>query len=200
MKTLRGESSTTSHSSGAASSMVSTEKYDASFFPGRRLSLSTFNGQQYIHIREYIELNGKLYPTKKGVSFTPGRLSVLRSNIGKIDLALQQQEVNASYSVNVGGVLLKVHLGAGIYATVSEEFKGVSLRRHWMPEGQNEPVPTKNGIYLPTAQWNSLKIKLDELLATYPDLLIAESCNFTHQNQMGMLDCNECCPFGWFSV
>ena len=171
-------------------------QYYVSFHPGRRLTLSTFQGQVFIHIREYVQFNGKEYPTKRGVSFTPGRLNVLRSKIGEIDTALNQQEVNASYNVELGdGLLYKTHLGAGVYASVSEKFQGVNIRRNWLPEGQVAIVPTKNGIYLPTDQWKSLKEKIDELLVVHPELIDVKPC--IHENQFDMVECKECMPFGW---
>ena len=168
------------------------------FWPGKRLTLSFFNGRVLIHIREYVSMNGRHYPTKKSASFTPGRLSMLRSNIDDIDEALRQQEINASFMPPVtveGGSLFKAHLGAGVYASVSGQYNGVSLRRHWKPVGMEEIVPTKNGIYLPAPQWSALKLKLDELLAAHPELHVAIACIYTHENQMGMYDCYECMPF-----
>ena len=176
------------------------EVFDTSFWPGRRLMLSNFNGRTLIHIREYVSMGDKEYPTKKGACFTPGRLSVLRGKIDEIDMMLLQQEVNASYNVTVGGEepLYMAHLGAGIYASISEKYHGVSLRRYWMPEGQQAIIPTKNGIYLPANQWIALKFKLDELMATHPGLIDAVECINTHEgNQMGMIECRECTPFGW---
>src|SRR5437867_3694975 len=62
-----------------------TEGFNASFWPGRRLSLSCYNGQVQIHIREYQTLNGKEYPTKTGACFTPGRLMALWEKVEMID-------------------------------------------------------------------------------------------------------------------
>lgn len=186
----------------AAAAAAGPVKYDASFFPGRRLTASMYKDRLYIHIREFTEVNGKSYPSKKGASLTPGRLSVLRSNMEKIDTALRQLEVNASYGVDLGGgSIVKEHLGGGIYVTVNDQFNGVNFRKYWMPpEGNATVVPTKKGIFLPASQWTTLKRKIDELLAACPDLLTAEPCSFSHQNQMGMLECPECMPFGWMSL
>ena len=172
--------------------------FEVSFHPGRRLVFSSFNGQDLIHIREYMRMGEREYPTKKGVCFTPGRLRVLRGKIGEIDEALRQQEVNTSYNVSLEGrSLYRTHLGAGIYASISEQFKGVSLRRYWVPEGQQAVVPTKNGIFIPASQWPVLKVKINELLAAHPELSDAVECINSHDNQFGLLDCRECMPFGW---
>ena len=177
---------------------VSTkEVFDASFWPRRRLTLSSFNGRTLIHIREYVLMGDKEYHTKKGVCFTPGRLSVLR---GKIDLIDAMLILNADPILKTGEPTYREHLGAGIYASISEEYQGVSLRRYWIPEGQHTIAPTKNGIYLPVKQWSALKLKLDELLAAHPGLIDAVECINTHGgNQMEIADCRECMPFGWLS-
>jgi len=185
-----------------STAMISSTKFDEAFYPGRRLTATIFKGCLWVHVREYNDLNGKSYPTKKGASFTPGRLRVFRSMMDKIDTVLRQQEVNGSYGVDLGGgVMLKEHLGGGIYATVCEAFHGVTLRRHWMPpDGNGSIVPTKNGIYLPASQWESLKAKMDALLAACPELVNPGHCSDTHYNQMAMLECRECTPFGWLSL
>ena len=96
----------------------------------------------------------------------------------------------------MNGELYKEHLGAGLYVSISEEYPGVSLRRHWLPEDLQEPVPTKNGIFLPPNQWTALKRRLDELLVAYPALVDATVCCSTHDgNQMGFFECRECTPF-----
>ena len=99
-----------------------------------------------------------------------------------------------------GGELYKEHLGGGIYVSIDEKYHGVSLRRHWMPPGQDKIVQTKQGIYLPAAQWVALKQTLNELLAAFPGLNDAVPCIYSHEgNQMGLVECKECMPFGWAS-
>jgi len=167
-------------------------QFSVQFVPGRYLTFNRFNDQDFIHVREYAMLEDRTIPTKKGVCFTPTRLRVLLDTIGEIDEQMKQQNSTASYKVEQGAY--KTHLGAGIYAAVDGKFHGVDLRRYWMPEGKKDIVPTKNGIYLPPAQWTALKEKLNELLLLHPELTIAEQC--FHQNQMGQFGCRECDPFG----
>ena len=177
------------------STPAASTKFDASFWPGRRLTLSNLNGQTLIHVREYALMGDKEYPTKKGVCFTPGRLSVLREKIDLIDAMLM---LNANPILKTGEPTYREHLGAGIYASISEEYQGVSLRRYWLPDGQQTIAPTKNGIYLPEKQWTALKLKLDELIAAHPELIEAVACNNAHGgNQMETFECHECTPFGW---
>lgn len=172
---------------------TSTTYFSAEFAPGRHLVYSQFNGKDLIQFREYAVMGERKYPTKKGVCLTPGRLRALMEIFDDIDEQLKQQKSDASYKVQSSSY--KSHLGAGIYVTVDTKFSGVDLRRYWVPEGQLSIVPTKNGLYLPSSQWSSLKEKLGELLIARPELSIAEQCY--HDNQMGMMDCRECLPFGW---
>ena len=155
----------------------STPYFNVEFAPGRFLVYSRFNERDLIHVREYVTMGERTYPTKKGVCFTPGRLSVLR---GKIDLIDAMLILNADPILKTGEPTYREHLGAGIYASISEEYQGVSLRSYWIPEGEHSIAPTKNGIYLPVSQWTALKLKLDELLAAHPGLIDAVECSSTH--------------------
>jgi len=126
------------------------------------------------------------YPTKKGVCFTPGRLKTLRNKLDEINENLKNHsDILTAY---------KAHIGAGIYVSI-DKFNGVDFRRHWIPEGHPCIVPTKRGIYLPAVQWRMFKEKLNELLNQFPSIAAAEEC--FHQNQMELIDCRECLPFGW---
>jgi len=190
---------------GEGQSLTASKKevFDVEFWPGRRLTLSHFKGQILVHIREYATTDGKEFPTKRGACFTLGRLRALRDRVAVIDSMLQQLEVNASYNVTIGlDPVYKEHLGGGIYAVINEKYRGVDLRRYWMPPAQNILIiPTKNGIYLPATQWAALKSKLDELLIAYPDLMNATVCCNTHDgNQMELYNCRECTPFGYSCV
>ena len=173
---------------------VTTIHFSAEFSPGRFLVYCRFNERDLVHVREYaLSEEGQTYPTKKGVCLTPTRLKALTNNIEDIDEHLKQLNADAIYKVQQEQY--KVHLGGGIYVSVDAKFSGVDLRRYWMPETQGSVVPTKSGIYLTSAQWSALKGKIDELLSAHPELGRAEIC--FHQNQIGMMDCSECMPFGW---
>src|SRR6267154_792486 len=66
----------------------STLYFNVEFAPERLLVYSRFNDRDLIHVREYVTRGTRTYPTKKGVCFTPGRLSVLREKIDLIDAML----------------------------------------------------------------------------------------------------------------
>jgi len=113
----------------------------------------------------------------------------------EIDEQLRQQQEATAASSNATEDSFKAHLGAGIYATVEGKYNGVDLRRYWLPKKQLLVVPTKSGIFLPSSQWTPLKMKLNDLIAARPELTLADECS--HENQVGMMDCRECLPFGW---
>src|SRR6266516_7497456 len=98
------------------------------FAPGRFLVYTRFNGQWFIHIREFGNVRGREYATKKGVCLTPGRLRALRRNIESIDNILSQLEVYTMRNATAGGgggePLYKAHLGGAIFVTVSENYYG----------------------------------------------------------------------------
>src|ERR1700759_5140202 len=169
--------------------------YDVQFAQQRHLTYSRYNGEDLIHVREFEVIGNRSYPTKKGVSFTPGRLKMLMAFVDEIDEHLKQQMSKDIYKVSKEEDYRK-HLGAGIHAGVSRKFDGGDLRRYWLPNGQKEIVATKNGIFLPSSQWTALKEKLGDLMIAKPELSIADSC--FHQNQLGLMDCHECDPFGSF--
>ena len=162
------------------------------FAPGRYLIYSRFNGIDQLHIREYgvkTMSNGMgecEYPTKKGVCLTLNRVKALRNAIDEIDERLGVKPV--------GSTPFKVHLGAAIYASINE-LDGVDFRRFWIPEGQTEIIPTKRGIFITISQWESFKEKFNLMLTSCPALSGAEE--HFHQNQMELIDCRECLPFGY---
>src|SRR6267154_882550 len=78
--------------------------------------------------------------------------------------------------IEMGGMVYRAHLEAGVYVSVDKDFNGVDLRRHWVPDGQLTIAPTKEGINMSTPQWNSFKRKLNDLLSVHSELLDANEC------------------------
>ena len=167
-------------------------QFDELFHPGRRLSLSKFKSQLYIHIREYYKLNDVEKPGKKGIALTVNRLKHLWSNIEEVDDALQQLKMGTPCS-GEDGTVYKQHLGGGIYLSINQQYPGVDIRKFWRPSNCLSIAPSKTGIFIPISQWASLKDKLKDLYGKYPKLDFVETC--LHQNQLAFLDCSECCPF-----
>jgi hypothetical protein len=171
-----------------------TTEFNESFAKGRRLVFTRYNGQSFIHVREFITEGDRAYPTKTGICFTPARLKALYQRIESIDEELKEQNAIAENKGEKRETLYKTHLGAGICVSVNGKFNGVDLRRFWLPPGQISAVPTRRGIYIPASQWQTLKIKINKLMQAHPELANAEICH--HQNQMELYDCAECVPFG----
>jgi hypothetical protein len=170
------------------------------FAPQRYIVYNKFRGAALIHIREYAVKTASCavgvceYPTKKGVCFTPGRLFMLRSKLDEIDNQLKlQQFPNPQPSP-----AYKQHIGGAVFVSTGQGFNCVDLRRHFIPEGKSTITPTKCGIALSPNQWNSMKEKLQELLALHPELESAMPC--MHDAQEEMMQCRECMPFGWMTL
>ena len=150
-----------------------------------------------VHIREYAMKTPSSaigvceYPTKKGVSFTPGRLFMLRSKLDEIYNQFKlQQFPNLQPSP-----AYKHHIGGAIFVSTGQGFNCVDLRRHFIPEGKSFITPTKCGMAQSPNQWNSMKEKLVELLVLHPELESALPC--MRDGQEEMMQCRECMPFGW---
>ena len=177
--------------------MDMTEDFDGTFALGRRLAYSCIKDNVLIHIYEYETVGDREILTMDGLCFTPRRLTVLMSKIREIDEVLWRQNISKVpkiYKVQSGDVVYRAHLGAGVYVSVDKTFNGVDLRRHWVPEGQLTIVPSKDGINMPTPQWNSFKQKLNDLLSLHPELFDAKEC--FHEFSLDIIDCKECLPFG----
>ena len=148
---------------------VSTkDEFDAKFSPGKRLVYS--KGQILILICEY------------SLSFTPERLRALRNRIGKIDEALKDHDS-----------IYADHLGSGMYVSVDAKYGSVDIRQHWFCEKRCTITPSQNGIIFSISEWTSFKQKLNELLSIHLELVDAEECMHSLQEQA--MDCSECVPF-----
>ena len=175
--------------------------FNVSIGSGRRLLMTCVKGQFQVHVRECRTRGGKDCANRKGLTFTPGRLMALWEKVEKIDEKLQQQDVSVSLNISTGAILYKVHLGAGIFVTISDTHHGASLHRYWVPDGEEEPIPTEEGVYLTGKQWSVLKVKLEALLIANPALAGAKVCSSTHDiMQMDYLKCRECLPFSLDTV
>uniref|UniRef100_K1Q7T4 Transcriptional coactivator p15 (PC4) C-terminal domain-containing protein n=1 Tax=Magallana gigas TaxID=29159 RepID=K1Q7T4_MAGGI len=54
-------------------------------------------------------------------------------------------------------VAYKHHLEENYYMTVDNDYPVVNIRKWWMPPGNGEIVPTKNGAAITFDQWETLK-------------------------------------------
>jgi hypothetical protein len=165
-----------------------------------RISLDDFNdlfvtavpykGEINIHIRHFTNSNGNYFPTKKGVTFPLSRWLMFESILPDIDQNLQN-----------GGAAegMKCHLGGGVYVSITPGYATVDVRHFWKPEDAMEPVPTRKGVTLNKYKLARLLQAVQEVRESVPELNDTELCAFSgsHQNQLGMLSCPECTPFGY---
>jgi len=90
----------------------------------------------------------------------------------------------------------RVHLGHGIYASVSDGYMCVDLRRFYIPyglQGEHNIRPTKEGLALRLEdEWSALLDPMPVIHAANPELATAKPCcdNDDHANQLGMLCCS----------
>lgn len=75
----------------------------------------------------------------------------------------------------------------------------MDIGHFWKPDDANEPIPTKKGINLTRDKFDRLRSAVDELRESIPELNDAQICMLSdsHQNQLGVLSCPECSPFGY---
>ena len=168
------------------------------FAPQRYIVYTRFKNAILIHIREYATKTTSSgvceYPTKKGISLTPGRLFMLSSKLDEIDNQLQLQK----FPNPQPSPAYKRHLGGGVYVSTGDGYNCVDLRRYFVPDGQTAITATRSGIALSHYQWNSMKEKLKELMILHSELECALPC--MHDAQEEMMMCRECMPFGWLMM
>ena len=158
----------------------------------RFLTYSSFMDTDKIHIREYYSLNGKSYPSKRGICLSASRFSTLYNTlpeiIASVELLLQKKPVK-----------MNAHIGGGVYATVSSDYQCVDIRRFWKPEGETKECATRNGLAIRLDEFEKFVGALNELATSYPHLIslsIICAYQLDHCNQIVAIDCKECNPFG----
>ena len=157
------------------------------------LVVNEWDGEVLIHIRKYDKNSAdKNIPTKKGIALRMTQWQLLEMYTGDIDEAIGRlmDENEASE--------MTLHLGRGVYVTVSKDYPTVDVRQRWIPPESTEIVPTKKGISLTYDKWEALKEAFPEVRAAIPELENNEPCILSedHMNQEGMLSCSSCNPFG----
>ncbi|XP_061190802.1 uncharacterized protein LOC133198880 [Saccostrea echinata] len=148
-----------------------------------------FKDRINIHIRQFTAANNGLIPTKKGVTFPLPRWLRFESILPDIQNHLHNRTDEE----------MKCHIGGGVYVSITPGYGTVDIRHFWKPDDALEPVPTRRGVTLNKYKLNRLLQALEEVQQSVPELNDTELCAFTesHQNQVGMLNCPECTPFGY---
>lgn len=162
----------------------------------RFVVVNRFNGQIYVHIRQYKEnlQNGKTYPTRIGVTLNPSRFAVLCMHSDEITQALDNIRKPEPSCVQY-----TKHLGGGIYVGVTTGVECVDLRRYFVPKESKDKLPTRNGIALKFGEWRKFIALETEIKKLSPTLLNAQPCSYdvSHSNQEAAMSCKECNPFGY---
>ena len=102
-----------------------------------------FKGQMFIHVRRYDRRDdGTLFPTKKGIALNLEKWKKLQyCFLENVDSAVGQYQDSKP-------VDLFIHLGGNYHVSVKSGYPLVSIRRWFVPEGQETLTPTKAGIAL----------------------------------------------------
>ena len=149
---------------------------------------SEFEGEVYIHVR-YYDFK-KHFPTPFGIGLTPRRWNELKLVLNGIE------EKVSHYEKGEEDVSYRHHLGGNFYASITQGFPCVDLRKFWLPEGAKEVCATRKGISLGFDQFRALIETVPEIDHHVPELINATPCYLEddHQNQVGALRCAECNP------
>jgi hypothetical protein len=149
-----------------------------------------YNNELMIHIREYDEGNGKLYPTKKGVSFNKTRWAMFLRQLDDMERSVDLLRANQP-------VDFYRHVGGRYYVSISKAFRCVNIRRYFLPPNSTKERPTRCGIALKLDEWDTLLVKIREIQERLPELKTAKPCysRDDHANQLGYISCVECNPF-----
>ena len=153
------------------------------------LTVVTFKDKINIHIRHFSAANNGLVPTKKGVTFPLSRWLMFESILPDIEKYLQSRS----------GEETKWHIGGGVYVSITPGYTTVDIRHYWKPDDALEPIPTRKGVTLNKHKLTKLLKAIEKVRECVPELNDTDLCAFSesHQNQLGMLNCSECTPFGY---
>ena len=153
------------------------------------LTVVSFKDRINIHIRHFAAANNGLIPTKKGVTFSLSRWLMFESILPDIQ----------NYLENRSNEEMKWHIGGGVYVSITPGYTTVDIRHFWKPDDALEPVPTRKGVTLNKHKLVRLLEAVNEVHECVHELNDTELCAFSesHQNQLGMLNCPECTPFGY---
>ncbi|XP_061191755.1 uncharacterized protein LOC133199995 [Saccostrea echinata] len=155
------------------------------------LTASPYKEEIMIHIRHFTDSHGRIFPTKKGVTFPLPRWLKFECLLDEIEDYLENHRNQQQQ--------MKWHIGGGVYVSLTPEFPTLDIRHFWKPDDSKEPIPTKKGVTLTRSKFDRLRSAVFELREVVPELNDAQLCMLdeSHQNQLGVLICPECTPFGY---
>jgi len=111
--------------------------------------------------------------------------------------AIEEVEANVKRLRAGDAVNYKQSIGGGYYISVTSGFFCIDIRKFFVPYGETDVKPTRQGIALRLREWDEMRKIMDAINNTYPPLGTALPCYFSddHQTQLGALQCRECYPF-----
>jgi len=110
---------------------------------------------------------------------------------------IEQIEENVRKLQSGEVVSYKESIGGGYYVSITSGFACIDVRKFFIPAGETDIKPTRQGIALRLREWGEMKKIMDQINAIYPSLGTALPCYLgdDHHNQLGALQCRECYPF-----
>ena len=98
------------------------------------------DGNLSIHLRQFEKnpLNHRIYPTSVGIALRPTRFAALIKVLDQIDACVVKLSSHEECYFK-----FQQHLGGGIAVNVTSSFKCVNIRKYFVPEGSEVPVPTR---------------------------------------------------------
>ena len=162
----------------------------------RFLTVSVFQEDTYISVRQYLRYTRKagpstLYPSQPGISLSPDSWIDLMAERERITEALK-----AVVDEDKPDVHCRVHIGRNIMVTVQSCMPFVNIRKWFLPEGEEELVPTRKGICLTQSEWEKVLSHIEDVEELVPQVKDGVPCAFRddHANQLGFLGCPHCSP------
>ena len=157
------------------------------------LTVSSSTGSDLVHIREYARYapDGPLYPTKKGVHFTPGRWASFLLSIEEVDAVIQKFR-NGDYKTE-----LERHIGGGYFIRIQKKYRLVDIRRFIQSVEEEQPRATKCGTKLTFDEWDVLKHKIAAMHIAFDSWSQSVPCYMKsdHDDMEISERCMECNPF-----
>ena len=91
----------------------------------------------------------------------------------------------------------KQQIGGGYYVSIPSGIYCIDIRKFFVPYGETDVKPTRQGIALRLREWGEMRRIVDAINNAYPSLGTALPCYLSddHLNQLGALQCRECYPF-----
>ena len=165
--------------------------FETMISPTQNLKLLPINGDVRMDIRNMNMTSNQFYPTKKGVCLVLDQVFELQQCVLSVDEALD--EIRRGQAVT-----MKIHIKQNVFVRVSNDFKGVDIRKCFRPlnSTSREPVPTRMGVFLKLDAWRRLKeilMDLEQIIPDYKDFVPCHMKN-DHMDLVNRLSCRKCNP------